>query len=134
MTVKNKIILTVLLLIDISTMFLSWFGGARGIKEISGTIVLLNPITILCIVLFVVGLWYPFKKDRNWISLVAILGIIGVKIYEFIFWHYMTMTGKVSLSLSLQLTYPEFYFSLAVSFIILFLYSFMKIKKTGKLI
>ncbi|QGT98792.1 hypothetical protein SYNTR_0199 [Candidatus Syntrophocurvum alkaliphilum] len=109
--------------------FLSWFGGARGIKEISGSIVLLNPITILCIILFVVGLWYPFKKDRNWISLVAILGIIGVKIYEFIFWHYMTMTGKVSLSLSLQLTYPEFYFSLAVSFIILFLYIFMNNKK-----
>lgn len=115
MTVKKKTILTILLLINIVTMFLSWFGGARGVQEIKGTIVLFNPITLFCIVLFIVGIWYPFKKANNWICLLSMLGIISVEIYEFVFWHYMTITGEVDLLFSFNNTYSEFYVGLMIS-------------------
>ncbi|WP_350342675.1 hypothetical protein PRVXT_001929 [Proteinivorax tanatarense] len=127
MGAKKKIILTILLLINIATMFLSWFGGARKIQEVRGTIVLLHPITLIAIGLFLIGLWYPFnKKVSKWICVGSITGIIAVKIYFFFFWHYMTVTGTVSIKESINLTYPEFYLGLGISTLILAISLFMK--------
>lgn len=129
----KKIILTVLFSISLLPMSLSWFGGARGVQEIKGLIVLYNPVTILSIVIFFIGLCIPFKnkKINNILSISSLSSIILVEIYTFMFWHYKTIDGKISLNISLHMAYPEFYFGLAISIIMLIIYCTL-IKKQAK--
>ncbi|EOD00237.1 hypothetical protein [Caldisalinibacter kiritimatiensis] len=127
MNKKKKSYLTIALVISLLPMFLSWFGSARGVQEIKGTIVLFNPITILCIVVFLIGVWYRFKKKQvnTMIPLIALSGIILIEVYEFLTWHYMTITGRISLEISFAMTYPEFYFGLFSSILMLILYLYL---------
>ncbi|MCC5911207.1 MAG: hypothetical protein JJT76_12290 [Clostridiaceae bacterium] len=122
MSLRNKTILTIMLATNIISMFFNWFGFS-GINEIPGTRVLFNPITLLCIVLFLIGVWYPFKKTKTntWIALLSVFSIIGVKIHTFIFWHYMSGAGKVDLFLSFISTYLAFYIGFIISIMISFL-------------
>ena len=70
---KNKrIILTILFFMSLLPMLMNQYGGLKGVQEITGLINLLNPIGILSVILFLLGVWLPFKKD--------IIGkIIGVR-------------------------------------------------------
>ena len=124
---KTKAILSIAVLISQIPMFLSWFGGGRGVQEIKGTIVLFNPITIVCILIYFMGVWEVFKKRKvnTRISVIGLGGIILVEIYEFLTWHYMTVTGRISLKTSIRMAYPEFYLGLFLSIFMLVLYLYL---------
>lgn len=105
-------------------MLLNQYGGRKGVQEITGMVNLLNPIGIVSIVLFVIGVWIPFKKQSIG-KLLGALGTIGVvvsEIYKFFTWHTLTITGKISLQNSIQLAFPEFYFGLIVSMLMVVAY------------
>ena len=55
-------------------MLMNQYGGLKGVQEITGLINLLNPIGIMSVVVFLLGVWVPFKKD----IIGKILGGIGV--------------------------------------------------------
>ena len=59
---KKKIILTAAFIISLLPMLLNQYGGLKGVQEITGLINLLNPIGIVSVVLFIVGVWVPMKK------------------------------------------------------------------------
>ena len=42
-------------------MLLKQYGGAKGVQEISGLGNLLNPIGIISVLLFIMGVWISFK-------------------------------------------------------------------------
>ena len=66
-----------------------------------------------------VGVWVPMKKPV-FSKLMGLLGTIGIvisEIYKFFTWHVMNITGEISLQHSIQLAFPEFYFGLVVSII-----------------
>ena len=114
---KKKIILSVTFVISLLPMLMNQYGGMRGVQEITGMINLLNPIGIISVVLFIIGVWMSFKKPiiNTVLGALGTIGIVISEIYKFFTWHVMTITGEVSIRNSLQLAFPEFYFGLLVS-------------------
>ena len=98
-------------------MLMNQYGGLKGVQEITGLINLLNPIGIISVVLFVLGVWVPLKKQAlN--TLLGALGTIGMvisELYKFFTWHVMTITGEISIQNSIRLVFPEFYFGFMIS-------------------
>lgn len=62
---KKKIILTIAFLISLLPMLLSQYGGMKGVQEISGLINLFNPIGIISVLLFIIGVWVSFKNKKT---------------------------------------------------------------------
>ena len=124
MKYKTKFVMSVCFILSLSPMLLSQYGGGRGVQEISGLTNLLNPIGILSVVLFFLGVWLPVKsrKISDTIGFLGCLGIVAAEIYEFLTWHILTVSGKFSLDLSFRFAYPEFYVGLIVSICMAILY------------
>lgn len=121
---KKKIVLTLVFIISLSPMLLNQYGGLKGVQEISGLINLLNPIGIISLLLFFIGVWVKFKNKKlnKILGFLGLIGIIISEIYEFLTWHIMNITGKMSLQNSIKLAFPEFYFGLIVSIIMVIIY------------
>ena len=121
---KKKVILTIAFVISLLPMLLNQYGGLKGVQEITGLINLLNPIGIISVLLFIIGVWLPFKNNKiNKVS--GGLGVIGIvisEIYKFFTWHIMNITGKMSIHNSIEFAFPEFYIGLATSLIMIFIY------------
>ena len=115
---KKKIILSVTFVISLLPMLMNQYGGMKGVQEITGMINLLNPIGIISVVLFIIGVWLSFKKPiiNTVLGALGNIGIVTSEIYKFFTWHVMTITGGISIQNSIQLVFPEFYIGLAVSF------------------
>ncbi len=124
---KKKIILTITFLISLLPMLLNQYGGMKGVQEISGLINLFNPIGILSVLVFFVGVWASFKnrKINKILSTLGTIGIVVSEIYEFFTWYIMNITGKMSIQNSIKFAFPEFYVGLVISLIMIFAYLFI---------
>ena len=82
---KKRATVTIAFAISLLPMLLNQYGGSRGVQEISGLINLYNPIGMLSIILFAVGVWVPFKRQSAGFILGACgtVGIVTSEIYEF---------------------------------------------------
>lgn len=121
---KKKIILSIAFSISLLPMFLNQYGGLKGVQEITGLINLLNPIGMVSVILFAVGIWFPFKKQVIGKSLGALgtIGIVVSEIYKFFTWHVMNITGEVSIHKSIRFVFPEFYIGLVISILMVVTY------------
>ena len=114
---KKKWILSAAFLTSLLPMLLHQYGGAKGVQEISGLINLLNPIGLVSVLCFAVGVWMPLG-DAKAGKLLGALGVIGMVVSElrqFFTWYVMTVTGESTLAHSIRFVFPEFYIGLAVS-------------------
>lgn len=121
---KKKIILTIVFVISLLPMLLNQYGGMKGVQEISGLINLYNPIGIISVLFFIIGVWIPLK-DKKINKILGGLGVVGIvisEIYEFFTWHIMTITGKMSIHNSFEFAFPEFYVGLVISLIMIVVY------------
>ena len=114
---KKKLILSTTFFISLLPMLLNQYGGLKGVQEITGLINLLNPIGIIAVILFAIGVWIPFKKQiiNTILGGIGVIGIVLSEIYKFFTWHVMTITGEISIHHSIRFAFPEFYFGLIVS-------------------
>lgn len=121
---RRKLSLSIAFLISLLPMLLNQYGGRKGVQEITGLINLLNPIGITSVILFVIGVWVPFKKETigKIIGAVGTIGMLVSEIYKFLTWHVMNITGEISLKNSIEFAFPEFYFGLFVSAIMVMVY------------
>ena len=121
---KRKIILSVAFIISLLPMFLNQYGGLKGVQEITGLINLLNPIGMVSVILFAVGVWFPFKKQVFGTNSGALgtIGIVVSEIYKFFTWHVMNITGEVSIHKSIRFAFPEFYIGLIISILMVVTY------------
>ena len=121
---KKKTTLSTAFLISLFPMLLNQYGGRKGVQEITGLVNLLNPIGILAVTLFFVGVWVPFKKEVTGkiLSVLGTVGIVASEVYKFFTWHALTITGEISLQHSIRFAFPEFYFGLIVSAFMVVLY------------
>lgn len=96
---KKKIILTISFLISLLPMLLNQYGGMKGVQEISGLINLFNPIGIISVLLFIIGVWVSLKnkKINKILGALGTIGIVVSEIYNFFTWHIMSITGKISI-------------------------------------
>ena len=121
---KKKIILSIAFIISLLPMFLNQYGELKGVQEITGLINLLNPIGMVSVILFAVGVWFPFKEQGVGKSLGALgtIGIVVSEIYKFFTWHVMNITGEVSIHKSIRFAFPEFYIGLIISILMVVTY------------
>ena len=124
---RKKMILTISFVISLLPMLLNQYGGLKGVQEITGLINLLNPIGIVSVFLFVVGVWIPLKNKiiSKVLGALGTIGIVISEIYKFFTWHVMTITGEISIQHSVRFAFPEFYIGLVVSFVMVVLYFIM---------
>ena len=120
----KKVTLSILFLISLFPMCLNQYGGLKGVQEIPGLINLLNPIGIVSVVLFFVGVWVPFqdKSNNTTLGALGVTGIVVSEVYKFLTWHVETITGELSLRHSIQLAFPEFYAGLVMSLAMVVVY------------
>ena len=121
---KKKIILTIAFLISLLPMLLDQYGGMKGVQEISGLINLFNPIGIISVLLFIIGVWVSLKnkKINKILGELGTIGIVISEIYKFFTWHIMSITGEMSIHNSIEFAFPEFYIGLVSSLIMIFVY------------
>ena len=121
---KKKITLTIAFIISLLPMLLNQYGGMKGVQEITGLINLLNPIGIVSVIIFAIGVWYPFKRQIAGKTLGALgtIGIVVSEVYKFFTWHVMNITGEVSIHNSIEFAFPEFYIGLVISLIMIVTY------------
>ena len=121
---KKKIILSTAFIISLLPMLLNQYGGLKGVQEITGLINLLNPIGLVSVTLFAVGVWFPFEKQviGKYLGSLGTIGIVISEVYEFFTWHVLTITGEVSLQNSIGLAFPEFYIGLIISIVMVAAY------------
>ena len=114
---KKKTILSILFTVSLLPMLLNQYGGRRGVQEITGLVNLVNPIGIIAVALFVIGVWVPFKKEivGKVLGALGVIGIVAAEVYKFFTWHVLTITGELSFRHSIRFAFPEFYIGLAVS-------------------
>lgn len=114
---KKKIILSIAFIFSLLPMLLNQYGGAKGVQEISGLGNLFNPIGIISVLLFIIGVWVSFKKTiiNRVLSITGVIGIVVSEIYQFLTWHILTITGEMSIKNSINLAFPEFYIGLLIS-------------------
>ena len=116
-TMKKKTILSILFTVSLLPMLLNQYGGRRGVQEITGLVNLFNPIGIIAVVLFVIGVWVQFKKEiiGKVLGALGVIGIVAAEVYKFFTWHVLTITGELNFQHSIRFAFPEFYIGLAVS-------------------
>ena len=121
---KKKAILSISFLISLLPMLLNQYGAAKGVQEITGLINLLNPIGIVSVLMFLMSILCDFKKQiaGKILGAAGVIGIVVSEIYSFLTWHILTITGEMSLQHSINLAFPEFYFGLSVSLIMVVIY------------
>lgn len=119
---KRKIVMTFIFIMSLSTMAMTWFGGQRGVQEISGFIMMNNPIAVTCIILTFIGIWAEWGYTSYMLSWIGLTGLIAMEIYEFLTWHILTISGTFNLSISFDLCYPEFFIALMSTFITFLIY------------
>ena len=105
---KKKIILTIAFLISLLPMLLNQYGGMKGVQEISGLINLFNPIGIISVLLFIIGVWVSLKnkKINKILGALGTIGIVISEMYKFFTWHIMNITGKMSIQNSMEFAFP----------------------------
>lgn len=107
---KKKIILSSAFIVSLLPMLLKQYGGAKGVQEISGLGNLLNPIGIISVLLFIIGVWISFKNSiiNRVLSITGVIGIVVSEIYQFLTWHILTITGEMSIQKVLILLFQSF--------------------------
>lgn len=121
---KKKVTLTITFIISLLPMLMNQYGGMKGVQEITGLVNLLNPIGIVSVIMFTVGVWMPFKKQTigRVLGAVGTIGIVVSEIYKFFTWHVMNITGEISIHNSIEFAFPEFYVGLVISLIMIIAY------------
>ena len=121
---KKKIILTTSFVISLIPMLFNQYGGLKGVQEISGLINLFNPIGIIAVLLFIMGVWIPFKnkKINKILAIFGVTGIVISEVYKFFTWHVLNITGEISIQNSIKFTFPVFYIGLVISLIMIVAY------------
>lgn len=124
---KKKIILSILFIISLTPMLLEQFGTVKGVQAVSGLMNLFNPLGVLSVLLFIIGVWETFgsKKANKILCLLGLCGIVISEIYNFFTWHIYTITGEFSFTTSLNFVFPEFYIGLSASIIMIIVYCFI---------
>lgn len=107
---KKKVLLSLLFIASLSPMLLNQYGAMKGVQEISGLINITNPIGMLSLVIFVIGLF-----TDEWISGIGTIGMVLSELFMFFTWYTYTITPQISLKTSLDMAFPEFYIGLIVS-------------------
>lgn len=117
---RKKIFLTAAFIVSLIPMVANQFGLYRGVNEVSGLINLWNPIGIIAVIVYLIGVWFPFKNNKinGLLGLAGLIGIIISEIYNFLTWQGIGF----DLGQSFNGAFPEFYLGLITSVLMIVIY------------
>lgn len=103
MKIRFKVLLIIVEILLFLSFFLTWFSDGdlitlRGVDL---------HIFIVWLFFFYIGTWFSvfsLSKKFHIISLIASICVFLLEIYKFFTWHYLTITGYISLTFSLDMT------------------------------
>lgn len=121
---RKKIILLFLFIISLLPMLMNQYGGAKGVQEITGLVNLLNPIGIIATIVFIIGIWIPFKdkKINKMLGSIGVIGIVLSEIYKFLTWYIPNYKNSINIQYSFNNVFPEFYIGLVFSITMIIVY------------
>lgn len=61
---NKKMILSIVFILSLIPMLFSQYGTIKGVQEASGILNLTNPIGIIAIILYFIGVWVNFKNEK----------------------------------------------------------------------
>ena len=127
---KKKIILSILFIISLLPMLLNQYGGLKGVQEISGLANLCNPIGIVSLIIFFVGVWIAFKNTHinKILTIIGIIGVVVSEIYTFLTWYIPNYKDTINLQYSFNNVFPEFYVGLGFSLLMIIAYFYIERK------
>lgn len=114
---KNKIIRIIIGCLCLLAMLRPWFGSYQGVQEISGLIVLYNPLTILAGLSILLGI----LKDCDVLAIIGSMLLIVIEVFYFLTWPISTITSTIDVSFSISASYPAFYIELILVMTLLYL-------------
>lgn len=115
MKIRFKILLIIIEILLFLSFFLTWFSDGDMITLRAVDL----HIFIGWLVFFYIGTWFSIffiSKRFHIVSLIASICVFLLEIYKFLTWHYLTITGYISLTFSLDMTSFGFYLSLLICF------------------
>ncbi len=120
MSISSKKMLTALVILNIASMFLDWFGKDKEMFSMSGFMVLSNPLTILFFLMILWGTWYEFKnKINNKLIYLGILGILFMEFWYFLTWYVFGHYEYIDFFASFDLVFLEYYVGVGITLIML---------------
>ena len=121
---KKKLILTFSFILSLMPMVLSQYGAIRGVEEISGLYNLKNPIGILAILCYFIGVWnsHMERKNREFFSYVGVIGIVIAELYTYVMIQIPAMSNQGTITNSVLFAYPEFYIGVIISLMMIVFY------------
>lgn len=106
MTKRQRIVCLILFSLHIASMSLSWFGGARGVQEVKGFVVLHHPVALVCAALI---LWGCIASKRRNYALIGCAGLLLYEAFHFMTWYMVGINSRFDLPYAFRMAYPEFY-------------------------
>ena len=113
MKIRLKILFIIVEILLFASFFLTWFGD--------GDMVVLRGVDFDVfmgwLIFFYIGTWFSLfstSKKIHVTSLIASICVFLLEIYQFLTWHYLTITGYISLEFSFDMTSLGFYLSLFI--------------------
>lgn len=126
---NKKIILSTMYILSFIPMLFNQYGFGIGITEIKGIINIANPIGILSIILFFIGVWNTNgnHKLNKILTFIGTMGIVVCEIYYLFTWNYPNTSISNHFSNFLSMTFPAYYIGLLASMLmVLFCLKFNK--------
>lgn len=119
---KKKILLTVMYIISFIPMMFYQYGWGIGVSAIKGFINIINPVGILSIILFFLGVWDIIKNEKvnRIFTYVGTIGIVICEIYNLFTWNYPNTSIYNHVTNFLDMTFPAYYIGLIASILMVF--------------
>lgn len=123
-------VFTFLLVLSFLPMGFSWFGGARGVQEIPGTVELTRPAVWIGTGLALLAIWLPLWKRRArqvrfYLGFGGLLLLPFQYLYDFYTWQRQSVSPHISLLSAFSGAYVGFYIGFGASVLLLLAYIFL---------
>ena len=119
MNQRAKAALCMGLLITLFLMFLPWFGFARGVQEIRGTLVLFDPIALAGVVLACLGIGTHRRRMARLCTVGGFSLLLLAEAGTWLLWYTQTVDPVISLQNALDGAFWPCYVGMALTLLLL---------------
>ena len=124
---NKKMILSIVFILSFIPMLFSQYGTIKGVQEASGILNLTNPIGIIAIILYFIGVWGNFKNEKinKYLSYAGMVGIILSELKNFLTWNYPNTSYYYGIKNCFKMVFPMFYVGLITSIFLIVIFRYI---------
>lgn len=124
---NKKMIFSIVFILSLIPMLFSQYGTIKGVQEASGILNLTNPIAIIAIILYFIGVWVNFKNEKinKYLSYAGMVGIILSELKNFLTWNYPNPSYYYGIKNCFKMVFPMFYVGLITSIFLIVIFRYI---------